>query len=598
MLLSPDKKRTQFCGEITEDKYLDQVIVVNGWVNHYRDHGDLVFIDLRDRSGIIQLVFDPTDNAKAHELSKTLRREDVIGAKGILRKRGEGLENPRIPTGKYELVCTELFVFNRSKTPPFDVTTGEKINEEARLKYRYIDIRSPFMYDNLLKRSEITNSIRSSMQEGGFLEVETPILTKSTPEGARDFLVPSRVHKGSYFALPQSPQIFKQLLMIGGIERYYQIARCFRDEDLRADRQPEFTQLDVETSFMTAEDIQTLIENMLSKMMKTVYNREIKTPFLRMTYKDAMDKYGVDRPDMRFAMEVVDVSDIVKSCEFSVFTNVTAKGGMVKCLPVPNGDKLSRKDLDELIAFVGNYGAKGMAWMRVKEGVLESNIVKYFSPEIQAELLKKTEAQNGHALLFIADNSDRVVYDAIGNLRLEVGERFNLRPKDQFSFLWVVDFPLFEKDTESNRWNSVHHPFTSPHEEDIDKLMTDTGSVRANAYDVICNGTELGGGSIRIATSDMQSKIFELLNISPEEAEEKFGFLLEALANGAPPHGGIALGLDRMVMIFQQLDSIRDVIAFPKTQKATCVLMDAPSGVDQQQLLDLSIKNIEVQVNR
>lgn len=598
MLLSHKNKRTLFCGEITEDKYLNQEIIVNGWVNSYRDHGDLVFIDLRDRTGIIQLVFDPADEADAHTLSKTLRREDVVSAKGVLRRRAEGLENPRISTGSYELVCTELGVFNRSKTPPFDITSGEKINEEARLIHRYIDIRSPFMYDNLLKRSLITNSIRTSMQENGFLEVETPMLTRSTPEGARDFLIPSRVHKGSYFALPQSPQIFKQLLMVGGIERYYQIARCFRDEDLRADRQPEFTQLDIETSFMTSVDIQTMIEEMLARIMKNVYNREISIPFPRMTYQDAMSKYGVDRPDLRFGMEIVDVSDVVKHSDFSVFTNVTAKGGMVKCLPVPDGEKLSRKDLDELISYVGNYGAKGMAWMRVKGNVLESNIVKYFSEEIQQELIKTVKAENGYTLLFIADTNNKVVYDAIGNLRLEIGDRFGLRPKDKFNFLWVIDFPLLEKDTENNRWVSVHHPFTSPNVEDIEKMETDPGAVRANAYDVICNGTELGGGSIRITSSEMQSKIFELLNISQEEAQEKFGFLLDALSYGAPPHGGIALGLDRMVMMFQELDSIRDVIAFPKTQKATCLLMNAPSSVDAEQLLELSIKNIEVKANR
>ncbi|MGL4367004.1 MAG: aspartate--tRNA ligase [Brevinemataceae bacterium] len=597
MLLSQDTKRTYFCGDLISDTFLNQPIVVNGWVNNYRDHGDLVFIDLRDRSGIIQLVFDPQKNSDIHELSKTLRREDVIGAKGTLRKREAGLENLRIATGAYELVCTELFVFNRSKTPPFDIHS-ENTNEEVRLKYRYLDLRSPFMYNNLLKRSLITNEIRNVMQKHNFLEVETPILTKSTPEGARDFLVPSRVHKGQYFALPQSPQIFKQLLMIGGLERYYQIARCFRDEDLRADRQPEFTQLDIETSFLTKEDIQHLIEEMLAQIMKNVYNKEISIPFPKITYKEAMEKYGSDRPDLRFNMEIVDVSAIVKNSEFSVFTNVTEKGGMVKCLPVPNGDNLSRKDLDELIAFVGQFGAKGMAWMRVKDQTLESNIVKYFSPEIQQQLIQAVKAEDGYALLFIADPKNKIVYDAIGNLRLEIGDRFGLRPKDKFSFLWVVDFPLFEKDEEDNRWTSVHHPFTSPIQEDIDKLNTQTSEVRANAYDVVCNGIELGGGSIRISSPEIQADVFKLLNISSQEAEEKFGFLLEALSYGAPPHGGIALGLDRMVMMFQELDSIRDVIAFPKTQKASCMLMDAPSPVEPKQLIELSIKNIEIKANQ
>ncbi|SFB70077.1 aspartyl-tRNA synthetase [Brevinema andersonii] len=589
MLLSKDKQRTLFCGALTSDDKLNKTYTVNGWVDHYRDHGELVFIDLRDRSGIVQLVFDPAEARKTHELAKTLRREDVISAKGFLRRRGEGLENPRIATGAYELVCTELFIFNRSKTPPFDIH-ADQVNEEARLKYRYLDLRSPKMYDNLLKRSLIVENIRSTMQENGFLEVETPLLTRSTPEGARDFLVPSRLHKGSFYALPQSPQIFKQLLMVGGIERYYQIARCFRDEDLRADRQPEFTQLDIEMSFVTAEDIQSLIEEMLVRILKRIYNLDIQIPFLRMSYHNAMEKYGSDRPDLRFGMGIVDVSSIVSNSDFSVFTSVTAKGGMVKCLPVPNGDKLSRKDLDELISFVGNYGAKGMAWMRVKNGALESNIVKYFSEDIQQQLIKITGAEDGYVLLFIADVNDKIVYDAIGNLRLEIGDRFELRPKDKFSFLWVVDFPMLEKDIETGRWVSVHHPFTSPNPEDIKLLESNPGKVRASAYDVICNGIELGGGSIRIADSETQAKIFQLLNISEAEAQEKFGFLLDALAFGAPPHGGIALGLDRMVMQFQQLDSIRDVIAFPKTQKGTCPLTDAPSEVDIQQLLDLGIQ--------
>ena len=597
MLLTKENKRTLFCGQFDNDSLLNAPNVANGWVDHYRDHGDLVFIDLRDRSGVLQLVFDPAKSPKAHEMAKTLRREDVIGVKGLLRKRAEGMENPRLATGKYEFLCEELFIFNRSKTPPFDIHE-DITNEEARLIYRYIDIRSPKMYDNLLKRSQITNVIRNVMAEHTFLEVETPILTRSTPEGARDFLVPSRVHKGSYFALPQSPQIFKQLLMMGGVERYYQIARCFRDEDLRADRQPEFTQLDIETSFLEAVDIQTIIETLLARIMKDVYNTVIPTPFPRMMYKDAMENYGSDRPDLRFEMPLVDVSEVVSKSDFSVFTNVTAKGGKVKCLPVPDGDKLSRKDLDDLITFVGRYGAKGMAWMRVKNGAVESNIVKYFSEDVQKQLIKTTGAKDGYTLLFIADVKNKIVYDAAGALRLEVGNRFGLRPKDKFSFLWVVDFPLVEKDDETGRWVAVHHPFTSPKPEDRDKMSSDPASVRANAYDVICNGTELGGGSIRIADPETQSELFKLINMSEEEAKGKFGFLLEALSYGAPPHGGIALGLDRLVMMFQQLDSIRDVIAFPKTQKATCLLMDAPNTVDEQQLLDLSIKNIEVKTNR
>lgn len=597
MLLTKENKRTLFCGEFNNESLLEKEHVANGWVDHYRDHGDLVFIDLRDRTGILQLVFDPAFAQKAHETAKSLRREDVVGARGVLRKRSEGMENPRLATGKYEFLCKELYIFNRSKTPPIDIHEPVQ-NDEARLKYRYIDIRSPQMYDNLLKRSLITNTIRSVMQKHNFLEVETPILTKSTPEGARDFLVPSRIHKGSYFALPQSPQIFKQLLMIGGIERYYQIARCFRDEDLRADRQPEFTQLDIETSFLEAEDIQQLIEEMLSCVMKDVYQKEIVTPFPRITWHEAMEKYSSDRPDMRFSMELVDVSTIAKKSEFSVFTNVTAQGGKVKCLPVPDGDKFSRKDLDDLIAFVGNYGSKGMAWMRMKNGILESNIVKYFQPEVQKELIETTGAQDGYILLFIADVKDKVVYDASGALRLEVGSRLGLRPKDKFSFLWVVDFPLVERDEEANRWAAVHHPFTSPKAEDRDKMMSDPGSVRANAYDIVCNGTELGGGSIRIADPETQSNLFKLINMSQEEAQEKFGFLLDALSYGAPPHGGIALGLDRLVMMFQQLDSIRDVIAFPKTQKASCLLTEAPNTVDKQQLLDLAIKNIEVKANQ
>ncbi len=596
-MIRKEQQRTVYCGDVKNDSFVGKMVVVNGWVQNYRDHGDLTFVDLRDRTGILQLVFDPKTDPHAHSIAKKVRSEDVITAAGIVHPRSEENINPRLPTGHFEVKCNTIEILSKSKTPPFQIDQDE-ISEEVRLKYRYLDIRRPFMFKNLSVRHRITSIVRKFLDKHGFLEIETPILNKSTPEGARDFLVPSRLARGKFYALPQSPQIFKQLLMVGGIEKYYQIAKCFRDEDLRSDRQPEFTQIDIEMSFITQDDIISLMEEMIATIMKEIYGKELKLPFRRMSYKEAMDKYGIDRPDLRFELEIVDVTEVGKRSDFSVFKTVAENGGMIKCLPVPQGSKLSRKDLDDLIAFVGKFGAKGMAWMRVKDGKLESNIVKYFSPEIQNELIKVTNAKDDYTLLFIGDVKKKVVYDAISNLRINIADRFNLRKKDVFEFLWVVDFPLFEWNEEENRYDSVHHPFTALKLEDIELLDKDPLAVRSEAYDLVLNGIELGGGSIRIHDTRLQKKIFSLLNISEEEAQKKFGFLLEALSYGAPPHGGLAFGLDRMVMEFEGLDNIRDVIAFPKTQKGQDMMCDTPSEVTQQQLEELGIKIVEYRANK
>ncbi|MCX7882774.1 MAG: aspartate--tRNA ligase [Brevinematales bacterium] len=596
-MIRVDQQRTHFCGEICESSLVGKRVTLTGWVQNYRDHGGLMFIDLRDRSGIVQLVFDPQTNPAAHETAKKARHEDVLSVSGTVQNRSQENINPKIKTGAYEVKIDRIEFLNRSKTPPFQIDQ-EEVSEEVRLKYRYLDIRRPSMYDNLYKRHKITQTVRKFLDEHGFLEVETPILNKSTPEGARDFLVPSRLSHGKFYALPQSPQIFKQLLMVGGIERYYQIARCFRDEDLRADRQPEFTQIDVEMSFVREEDVMSLMEQMVARVLEENYGISLSLPLPKMTYQEAMEKYGIDRPDLRFGMELVDVTDVVKESEFSVFRSVAEKGGMIKCLPVPDGDRLSRKDLDDLIAFVGKYGAKGMAWMRVKDGKLESNIVKYFSEAIQKKLLEVTGAKENFTLLFVGDVKKKVVYDSMANLRLHLGDRFGLRKKEDLKFVWVVDFPLFEWNEEENRYDSVHHPFTAPKLEDMPLLETDPLKVRSDAYDLVLNGIELGGGSIRIHDMQLQAKIFSLLKISPEEAKEKFGFLLEALEFGAPPHGGLAFGLDRMVMEFQGLSNIRDVIAFPKTQKGTDLMCDSPSEVTSKQLEELGIKVVEYRANK
>lgn len=596
-MITKEQQRTLYCGEFTKDEYVGQRHTVNGWVLNYRDHGGLTFVDIRDRSGLVQLVFDPETDPEAHAQAKKLRSEDVISAGGTVLLRGTGLENPRLATGKYEIKIDTISVLNKSKTPPFQVDEDE-INEEVRLKYRYIDLRRPAMFRNIWMRHRIAQSARGFLNDEGFIEVETPMLNKSTPEGARDFLVPSRLHHGSFYALPQSPQIFKQILMVGGLEKYYQVTKCFRDEDLRADRQPEFTQVDIEMSFITMEDIIQTMSRMFTRILKDNYQINIPTPIRRMTWQDAMDKYATDRPDLRFGMEIVDVTSIVKDSQFQVFQTVTGKGGMVKCLPVPEGDRLSRKDLDDLIAFVGKYGSKGMAWMRVKDGKLESNIVKYFDDNVQKRLIEATGIKDGGALLFIGDVKSKVVYDSICNLRLEIGRRFGLLDKKKLEFVWIVDFPLFLWDEEAGRFDSVHHPFTAPKLEDVDKLKTDPGAVLSDSYDLVLNGIELGGGSIRISDSEVQSTIFDILKISREDAQVKFGFLLEALSYGAPPHGGIAFGLDRVVMMLEGLDSIRDVIAFPKTQKGIDLMSECPSAVTGDQLAELGIRVFEAPKNK
>lgn len=596
-MFTKELQRTLYCGEVNNDKLVGKKVVINGWVHNYRDHGGLTFLDVRDRTGIVQLTFDPQTNPKAHEVAKRARSEDVISAMGIVILRTPENINPKIPTGKYEVKIEHAEILSKSKTPPFQIDQ-EDISEEVRLKHRYLDIRRPQMYSNLLMRHKIVNTVRGFLNKNGFLEVETPILNKSTPEGARDFLVPSRLTPGKFYALPQSPQIFKQILMVGGIDRYYQIAKCFRDEDLRADRQPEFTQIDIEMSFITQDDIINLTEQMIAEVLKENYEIEIKLPIRRLTYQEAISKYGIDRPDLRFGLEMVDVSSIVKDSNFAVFKNVISAGGIIKCLPVPEGHRLSRKDLDDLIAFVGKFGSKGMAWMRVKDGKLESNIVKYFSESIQKELIKLTDAKDDYTLLFIGDSNKKIVYDSIANLRLNIAERFGLRNKDKMEFVWIVDFPLLEWNVEENRWDSVHHPFTAPKVEDLYLLDKDPAAVRSDAYDLVLNGVELGGGSIRIHNQNLQKKIFNLLNISDEDAKIKFGFLLEALSYGAPPHGGLAFGLDRIVMEFQKLSNIRDVIAFPKTQKGQDMMCDTPSTVTAKQLEELSIKIEEYKANK
>ncbi|MFS0605381.1 aspartate--tRNA ligase [Peribacillus frigoritolerans] len=580
--------RTYFNGEVTEAA-IGEKVTLKGWVQKRRDLGGVIFIDLRDRSGVVQVVFNPDISADALATAEKIRNEYVLDIQGTVIKRDEANFNPNVTTGTVEVQAENVTILNEAKTPPFIIDERTDVSEDIRLKYRYLDLRRPAMFETLKMRNKTTKAIRDYLDGEGFLDIETPILTKSTPEGARDYLVPSRVHEGEFYALPQSPQIFKQLLMVSGFERYYQIARCFRDEDLRADRQPEFTQIDIETSFMSQEDIINTAENMMAKVMKDVKGLDVTLPFPRMTYNEAMSRYGSDKPDTRFGMELKDVSEIVKDSDFKVFTGAVASGGQVKAIVVKDGNAdYSRKDIDGLAEFAAIYGAKGLAWLKVEEDGVKGPIAKFFA-ENQQQLVSALEAEVGDLILFVADKKG-IVADALGALRIKLGKERGLIDQSKFNFLWVTDWPLLEYDEEEGRYYAAHHPFTMPFREDMDKLESDPASVRAQAYDLVLNGYELGGGSLRIFERDVQEKMFKVLGFSEEEANAQFGFLMDAFEYGTPPHGGIALGLDRMVMLLAGRTNLRDTIAFPKTASASDLLVDAPSTVSDKQLAELNLR--------
>ncbi|GGB04223.1 aspartate--tRNA ligase [Macrococcus hajekii] len=583
------EKRTTYCGLVTEE-YIGREVVLKGWVQKRRDLGGLIFIDLRDREGIVQIVFNPDFSQQALEVAESLRSEYVIEVRGKVTERDAAVINPKIKTGKIEVQVAEVNIINKAETPPFQIESEVDVAEEVRLKYRYLDLRREPLAQTFRMRHQITRAVRNYLDEAGFYEVETPVLTKSTPEGARDYLVPSRVHDGEFYALPQSPQIFKQLLMIGGFDKYYQIVKCFRDEDLRADRQPEFTQIDVEMSFVDQEDVIAMNEGMMARIMKDVKGIDVKLPFPRMTYEEAMRDYGIDKPDTRFDMKLKTLNDLAGKMDFKVFKDAVDNGGAVKAIVVKGAaDQYSRKDIDALQDFAKIYGAKGLAWVKVTDDSLNGPVAKFFDEDITQELLAATEAATGDLVLFVADKAD-VVNASLANLRNKLGKELGLIDENQYNFLWVTDWPLFEYDADAGRYFAAHHPFTAPKKEHIDMLLTDKDKVQANAYDIVLNGYELGGGSIRIHDQEMQAKMFEALGFSDEEAQEQFGFLMNAFKYGAPPHGGIALGLDRMVMLLSDRTNLRDVIAFPKTASATCLLTDAPSPVDSAQLDELSLK--------
>ncbi len=582
-------KRSHSCIQLRKGNIGDEVILM-GWVLRRRDHGGVIFIDLRDRWGVTQVVFNPEVNSAVHSKAHDLRSEWVLAVRGKVTSRPPDMENTNLKTGAIEVLVDELRILNTSKTPFFQLDEEVEISENLRLKYRYLDLRRPEMANNLIFRHKATQVLRKYLDENEFLEIETPVLTKSTPEGARDYLVPSRVNPGKFYALPQSPQLFKQLLMISGMDRYYQIVRCFRDEDLRADRQPEFTQVDMELSFVEEEDIFEVTEGMIHRVMKETLDVDPKPPFLRMSYDEAMNRYGTDRPDIRFGLELINLTEVVRDCSFQVFKTVVEKKGLVKSINAKGCADFSRKDLDDLTAYVANYGAKGLAWVKIKPGgEWQSPIAKFFTDQERADMASVLQAEEGDLLFFVADQP-AIVHQALAELRLELARRLELINKSIFSFIWITDFPLLEYDHDEKRHAAVHHPFTAPQEEDIDLLATEPGKVKSRAYDLVLNGTEIGGGSIRIHQKPLQNKIFSALGIDSDEAAEKFGFLLQALELGAPPHGGIAFGLDRLLMVLCGRDTIRDVIAFPKTQKATCPLTDAPASVARKQLTELYLR--------
>ena len=580
-------KRTHTCNKLTGADVGKKVILF-GWVNTRRDHGGLIFIDLRDREGITQIVFNPELAKESHAKAQEIRSEYCLAIAGEVRSRPAGMTNTKLPTGEVEVYVTDLEILNRSKTPPFPLEDQVDVNEDTRLRYRYLDLRRRPLQKNLIIRSRVSQTARDYLDKNGFLEIETPFLTKSTPEGARDYLVPSRIHHGHFYALPQSPQLFKQLLMVAGFEKYFQIVRCFRDEDLRADRQPEFTQIDIEMSFISRDDILELMEGLVAKIWKEILNIDLPLPFPRLSYDDCLERYGIDAPDTRFDLELKTVTPIFQKTTFKVFGDGIKSGGALKALKVPGKSDMPRSEIDEYTQFVSIYGAKGLAWIKILEKEWQSPIVKFFSEEEKAALQKTLDLKVGD-IVFFAAGSSKVVNDSLGNLREKIAAKLSLADPKKYNFVWVVDFPLFDWDAEEKRPVAVHHPFTSPKWDQLSQLDVDPLKCQANAYDLVLNGNEIGGGSIRIHDSATQQKVFDLLKISREEAVEKFGFLLEALQYGAPPHGGIAFGLDRLIMLLTGGESIRDVIAFPKTQKATDPMTEAPSNVSPKQLLELGI---------
>ena len=582
------KKRSIYCGLVTEE-LVGKEITLHGWVQKRRDHGGVIFIDLRDREGVMQVVFNPQHNQAAFEIADTLRPEYVIEVTGTVALRGEGLTNPNLKTGTMELEVHDVELLAKAKTPPIYIEDDKVASDELRMKYRYLDMRRKPVLENLRLRHKTTRAIREYLDTEGFIDVETPYLAKSTPEGARDYLVPSRVHEGSFYALPQSPQTFKQLLMGGGLDRYYQIVRCFRDEDLRGDRQPEFTQVDIETSFLSAEEIQEMMEGLLKKVMKDTLGVEVTTPFPRLSFAEAMSRYGNDKPDTRFALELIDVADIVKDSDLKVFSTVVENGGHVKALNLKGlADEYSRKDADSLAQFVAKYGAKGLAWLKVEEDGLKGPIAKFLVNQ-ETTLRERLDAEVGDIIFFCADKPS-VVAQSLSELRLHFGRKHELIDKTKFNFLWVVDWPLLEYDKDANRYQAMHHPFTRPVNEDFNAILENPAAAKAQAYDIVLNGYELGGGSLRIYRRDMQEAMFNVLGFTKESAQEQFGFLMDALDYGFPPHGGIALGLDRLVMLLAGEDNIREVIAFPKNGSAMDTMTQAPSPVSEQQLQELSLK--------